>query len=76
MNATPPTRAVGPSPAMTTRGFKETEARQVATFIRRVAENIDNESAIEEIGKEVLLLCSQFPVPEHFIIPHKNGNRD
>ncbi len=64
------------TPAITTRGFKEPEARQVATFIHRVAENIDNESAIEEIGKEVLLLCSQFPVPEHFIIPHKNGNRD
>ncbi len=64
------------TPAITTRGFKEPEAQQVATFIHRVAENIDNESAIEEIGKEVLLLCSQFPVPEHFIIPHKNDNRD
>jgi len=64
------------TPAITTRGFKEPEAQQVAAFIRRVAENIDNESAIEEIGKEVLLLCSQFPVPEHFIIPHKNGSRD
>jgi len=64
------------TPAITTRGFKEAEARQVATFIHRVAENIDNEPAIEEISKEVLLLCSQFPVPEHFIIPHKNDNRD
>jgi len=64
------------TPAITTRGFKEAEARQVATFIHRVAENIDNEPMIEEIGKEVLLLCSQFPVPEHFIIPHKNNNRD
>lgn len=62
------------TPAITTRGFKEPEARQVATFIHRVTENIDNESAIEQIGKEVLLLCSQFPVPEHFIIPPKNGN--
>ncbi len=62
------------TPAITTRGFKEAEAQQVATFIHRVAENIDNEPAIEEIGKEVLLLCSQFPVPEHFIIPHKNNN--
>jgi glycine hydroxymethyltransferase len=64
------------TPAITTRGFKEAEAQQVAAFIHRVAENIDNEPAIEEIGKEVLLLCSQFPVPEHFIIPHKNNNRD
>jgi len=64
------------TPAMTTRGMKEPEARQIADFIHRVAENIDKESVIEEVAKEVLLLCSQFPVPEHFIIPnHKNGVR-
>jgi glycine hydroxymethyltransferase len=63
------------TPAITTRGMKEPEAQQIATFIHRVAENIDKESAIEEVGKEVLLLCSQFPVPEHFIIPNRNGNR-
>jgi len=67
---------LGP-PAMTTRGMKEPEARQIADFIHRVAENIDKESVIEEVGKEVLLLCSQFPVPEHFIIPnHKNSKND
>jgi glycine hydroxymethyltransferase len=64
------------TPAITTRGMKEPEARQIAGFIQRVAENIDKESVIEQVGKEVLLLCSQFPVPEHFIIPPKNGNRD
>jgi glycine hydroxymethyltransferase len=63
------------TPAITTRGMKEAEAQQVAAFIRRIAENIDKESVIEEVGKEVLLLCSQFPVPEHFIIPNRNGNR-
>jgi glycine hydroxymethyltransferase len=64
------------TPAMTTRGMREAEAEQVATFIHRIAESIDDESAIEQVGKEVLLLCSQFPVPEHFIIPPKNGGRD
>ncbi len=63
------------TPAITTRGMKEPEAQQIATFIHRVVENIDKESVIEEVGKEVLLLCSQFPVPEHFIIPNRNGNR-
>ncbi len=63
------------TPAMTTRGMKEPEARQVADFIARVAENIDNESAIEQVGKEVLMLCSRFPVPEHFIIPNRNGRQ-
>jgi glycine hydroxymethyltransferase len=63
------------TPAITTRGMREPEAQQIATFIHRVAQNIDKESVIEEVGKEVLLLCSQFPVPEHFIIPNRNGNR-
>ncbi|MEN6335870.1 MAG: serine hydroxymethyltransferase [Phycisphaerales bacterium] len=63
------------TPAMTTRGMKENEARMVADFINRVAENIDNESAIEQIGKEVLMLCSHFPVPEHFSLPNKNNGR-
>ncbi len=61
------------TPAMTTRGMKEQEAEQIATFIRRVVENIGNESVIEEVAKDVLLLSSQFPVPEHFIIPNKNN---
>jgi glycine hydroxymethyltransferase len=60
------------TPAITTRGMKEPEAEQIAAFINKVAENIDNETVIEEIEKEVLLLCSQFTVPEHFIIPNKN----
>jgi len=60
------------TPAVTTRGFKQEQAGQIADFINTVAENIDNESVIEKVGKEVLLLCSQFPVPEHFIIPNNN----
>jgi glycine hydroxymethyltransferase len=60
------------TPAITTRGMKEEQARQIAAFIKRIAENINNDSVIEEVGKEVLMLCSQFPVPDHFIIPNKN----
>jgi glycine hydroxymethyltransferase len=62
------------TPAITTRGMKEPQAEQIATFINKVVENIDNESAIEEVAKEALLLSSQFPVPEHFIIPNKNNH--
>jgi len=61
------------TPAITTRGFKQEQAKQIASFINTIAENIDNESIIEQVGKEVLLLCSQFPVPEHFIIPNRNN---
>ena len=53
--------------------MKEPEAEQVAAFINKVVENIDNETVIEEVGKEVLLLCSQFTVPEHFIINNKTN---
>jgi glycine hydroxymethyltransferase len=55
------------TPAVTTRGMKEDQMDKIAEFINRVASNIDNESVIEEVSKEALLLCSQFPVPEHFI---------
>jgi len=61
------------TPAITTRGMKEMQAQTIAGFINKVAENIDNEAAIEQVRKEILLLCSQFPVPEHFIIPNKNN---
>ena len=61
------------TPAITTRGFKQEQVMQIAGFINTVAENIDDESVIEQVGKEVLLLCSQFSVPEHFIIPNKNN---
>jgi glycine hydroxymethyltransferase len=61
------------TPAITTRGMKEPQCELIAGFIKKVVENIDNESVIEEVGKQVLLLCSQFPVPEHFIIPPKNS---
>ena len=60
------------TPAITTRGMREPETEQIAAFINKVVENIDNETVIEEIEKEVLLLCSKFTVPEHFIIPNKN----
>ena len=60
------------TPAITTRGMKEPQAVQIADFINKIAENIDNDTVIEEVGKEVLLLSSQFPVPDHFIIPNNN----
>ena len=61
------------TPAITTRAMKEAQAEQIAAFMKRVAENIDNESVIDEVGKEVSVLCSQFPVPDYFITPNKNN---
>ena len=62
------------TPAVTTRGMKEPEICQIADFIKKIAENIDNDAVIEETGKKVFLLCSQFPVPDHFIIQLKNNH--
>lgn len=62
------------TPAITTRGMKEPQAEQIASLINKVTENIDNESVIDQVRNDVLLLCSQFPVPDHFIIPNKKNN--
>lgn len=55
------------TPSVTTRGMKEEQMDCIADYMKRIVEDIDNETVIEEVGKEVLLLCSQFPVPDHFI---------
>ena len=62
------------TPSVTTRGMKEDQMDSIADFIRRITEDVQNDSVIEQVGKEVLLLCSQFSVPDHFIIPPKNNN--
>ena len=62
------------TPAITTRGMKEEQMDIIAGFFKKIVENIDNNSVIEQVGKEVLLLCSQFSVPDHFIIPPENNH--
>ena len=62
------------TPAITTRGMKEEQMDIIAGFYKRIVENIDNDAVIEQVGKEVLLLCSQFSVPDHFIIPPENNH--
>lgn len=49
--------------AMTTRGFKENEFRQVALWISRVLKNAEDEALREEVRKEVRALTVQFPLP-------------
>ena len=72
----PPTNPSGlrlGTPAISTRGMKEEQAQQIAGLINKIVESIDDDAVIEAVGKEVLLLCSQFPVPDHFIIANKNN---
>ncbi|AQQ70589.1 Serine hydroxymethyltransferase [Limihaloglobus sulfuriphilus] len=56
------------TPAVTTRGMKEEQMIEIAKLYKEVAENIDDTETIEKIGKKVKLLCSEFPIPDHFIV--------
>jgi glycine hydroxymethyltransferase len=50
------------SPAMTTRGFKEAEARQVGNFIADVLDNPKDEQNIAKVRAQVAELTKRFPV--------------
>jgi glycine hydroxymethyltransferase len=50
------------SPAMTTRGFKEDEARQVANLIADVLDNPHDEANIAKVREQVSALTRRFPV--------------
>ena len=50
------------SPAMTTRGFKEAEARQVGNFIADVLDNPNDPENIAKVRTQVAELTKRFPV--------------
>lgn len=50
------------SPAMTTRGFKEIEAEQVAHLIADVLESPEDEAVLARVRERVAALCRKFPV--------------
>ena len=50
------------SPAMTTRGFKEEQARQTAHLIADVLDRPDDAARIEEVRQKVAALTAAFPV--------------
>ncbi len=50
------------SPAITTRGFKEIEAKQVAELICDVLDHLGDEAVIEKTKQAAALLCREFPV--------------
>ncbi len=51
------------TPAVTTRGMKEEEMKQIARWIQKALENPDEDRALQKISSEVEELCSKFPVP-------------
>ncbi|MEA5000565.1 MAG: serine hydroxymethyltransferase [Endomicrobiaceae bacterium] len=50
------------TPAVTTRKMKEEEMKKIAGWIIKVLKNIQNETVINDVKKEVTALCKQFPV--------------
>tara|TARA_X000000368_G_scaffold266062_1_gene210720 strand:- start:368 stop:730 length:363 start_codon:yes stop_codon:yes gene_type:complete len=50
------------TPASTTRGFKETEVSEVASWICDILDDIKNEEINREVKNKVKELCSRFPV--------------
>ena len=53
------------TPATTTRGLKEAEMLQVAEWIDRALQNIENEAELARIRAEVKNLCLRFPLYAH-----------
>jgi len=50
------------TPAATTRGFKEAEVAEVASWICDIIENIGDDKIIDDVKEKVKNLCSKFPV--------------
>jgi len=51
------------TPAVTTRGMKEDEMRQIVDWIDRAIDSMDDDDALATIRAEVEELCADFPVP-------------
>ena len=50
------------TPAVTTRGFRETETREVADLIARILDHIQSEQAAVEVRRAVRSLTDRFPL--------------
>ena len=50
------------SPAITTRGFEELEAEQLANLIADVLATPDDDAVLSRVATEAKQLCMKFPV--------------
>jgi glycine hydroxymethyltransferase len=50
------------TPAITSRGFKETEITQLTGWMCDVMDDVENQAVIAEVKAKVLELCARFPV--------------
>src|SRR5207249_2617834 len=58
------------TPAVTTRGMKESQMEEIVELIDDVLMNIDNESRIKEVGERVHKLAADFPLYRDMEIPY------
>lgn len=66
------------TPALTSRGLKESEIKQVTHFMDKALTHKDNAQELEKIATEVKNLCLQFPIYESInnncmSLSHKEG---
>lgn len=51
------------TPAVTSRGMREPQMRQIARWMSEAIAQVDNEAALGRIANEVREMCGRFPVP-------------
>ena len=51
------------TPAITSRGMKEPEMKQVAAWMNHVVEHIEDEEALDKTAAEIAEFCQKFPPP-------------
>lgn len=55
------------TPAITTRGFKEKECKQVAELMLEVLRNKDDKKVKQRVHAEIKKLAKKFPIPKKFV---------
>jgi glycine hydroxymethyltransferase len=51
------------TPAVTSRGMKEAEMKQIGRWIDEVITHVDDETTLERVAGEVREMCGRFPAP-------------
>jgi glycine hydroxymethyltransferase len=52
------------TPALTTRGMKQPEMKQIATWIDQAVKNVSNDEALEKLRVEIKDFAKSFPLPK------------
>ena len=55
------------TPAMTSRGFKEEEAKQIGEFIAQILNDVENKMLQDKIKDKIKKLCEEFKIYEEFL---------